>query len=325
MSAPTGQICTVLPEKYDANGRPDASSAAGPTGRSASAATAGMPPALVSGEPSGAAPAYTCTPSAPSKPSTPGSNVPICWRAPRICRSMNSSPAISLENRVQRWHRMQRSRSSRISVEIASGLANVRLTSTNRLVPRPLLIAWFCRGHSPPLSQVGQSSGWLISSSSITPCWALSATAEVRWVRTTMPGVASSVHEACGLGIGRRLPSRSGVDTSTRHCRQAPAGLSSGWSQNRGIWMPTCSAARITRVPLGTDTSTSSMVNVTPGATVPGRAVGAGRRGRHAPTVPAPWPTGRDVSKGRCGRVERAPGTVQVRLELLAELLQTPR
>ena len=54
------------------------------------------------------------------------------------------------------------------------------------------------------------------------------------------------------MGIGRRLPSGPGVATSTRHWRQAPTGSSSGWSQNRGIWMPTCSAARMTRVPLGT-------------------------------------------------------------------------
>ena len=37
------------------------------------------------------------------------------------------------------------------------------------------------------------------------------------------------MQEAGGLGC----PS-----TSTRHCRQAPTGSSSGWSQNRGIWMP---------------------------------------------------------------------------------------
>ena len=41
--------------------------------------------------------------------------------------------------------------------------------------------------------------------------------------------------------------------TSTMHCRQAPTGSSSGWSQNRGIWMPSSSAARMTSVPLGTD------------------------------------------------------------------------
>ena len=77
---------------------------------------------------------------------------------------------------------------------------------------------------------------------------------------TTMPGVASRVQEACGLGIGRTVPSRSGTATSTRHCRHAPTGLSSGWSQNRGIAMPSCSAARITSVPLGTVTPMPSSV-----------------------------------------------------------------
>ena len=231
--APTGQICTVLPEKYDANGRPEVSSAAAPSGAS------------------------------PTKPSTEVSKVPICWLAPRFCRSMKTSPAISSENRVHRWHRMQRSRSSRIWVEIAIGLGNVRLTSTNRVLARPLLIAWFCRGHSPPLSHTGQSRGWLISSSSMTPCWALSASGDVCCVLTCMPGVASRVQLACGLGILASLPSRPGAQTSTRHWRQAPAGASSGWSQKRGIWMPSCSAARMTRVPLGTAVSMPSTVNVT--------------------------------------------------------------
>ena len=41
--------------------------------------------------------------------------------------------------------------------------------SANRDSPRPLDIAWFCSGHSPPLSQTGQSSGWLISRNSMIP------------------------------------------------------------------------------------------------------------------------------------------------------------
>ncbi len=118
----------------------------------------------------------------------------------------------------------------------------------------PLDIAWFCSGHSPPLSQTGQSSGWLISSSSITPRCAFSATGELSWVRTTMPSATGMVQEATGL----RWPS-----ISTMHWRQAPAGSSSGWSQKRGIWVPMVSAARITNVPLGTCTSTPSMVSVT--------------------------------------------------------------
>ena len=89
---------------------------------------------------------------------------------------MNGSPAICSEKRVQRWHSTQRSRSSSTCVEIGSGLGNVRFSSTNRESVRPVLIAWFCRGHSPPLSQMGQSSGWLMSRSSITPSCAFFAT-----------------------------------------------------------------------------------------------------------------------------------------------------
>ena len=172
---------------------------------------------------------------------------------------MNGSPAICSENRVHRAQSTQRSRSSRTLAEMAIGFGNVRLTSVNRLSAYPWLSAWFCSGHSPPLSQMGQSSGWLISRNSRFPCWALSATGEVSWVLTIMPGATSSVQEACGFGIGRPLPPSG---TSTRHCRQAPTGSSSGWSQNRGMSTPISSAARITRVPLGTDTSTSSMVQV---------------------------------------------------------------
>ena len=80
---------------------------------------------------------------------------------------------------------------------------------------------------------------------------------------TSMPSVTVMVHEACGLGIGRSVPSGPGVATSTRHWRQAPTGSSSGWSQNRGIWTPICSAARITRVFLGTDAATPSTVRFT--------------------------------------------------------------
>ena len=65
---------------------------------------------------------------------------------------------------------------------------------------------------------------------------------------------------ACGFGIGLRTPSRSGMATSTRHWRHAPAGLSRGWSQNRGMAMPMSSAARITRVPLGTSVRMPSIV-----------------------------------------------------------------
>ena len=80
------------------------------------------------------------------------------------------------------------------------GLGKVRLTPSKRVSPRPLDMAWFCRGHSPPLSQTGQSSGWLMSRNSMIPCCALSATLLVTWVLTTMPSATGSVQEACGLG-----------------------------------------------------------------------------------------------------------------------------
>ena len=92
---------------------------------------------------------------------------------------MNGSPAICSEKRVQRAHSTQRSRSSSTCAEMLIGLGKVRLTppdTANRDSPRPLDIAWFCSGHSPPLSQTGQSSGWLISRNSMIPCCALSAT-----------------------------------------------------------------------------------------------------------------------------------------------------
>src|SRR5665647_955490 len=144
-----------------------------------------------------------------------------------------------------------------------TGLGEVRLTSSKRLVGRPLDMAWFCRGHSPPLSHTGQSSGWLISRNSIWPCWALSATGEVNCDLTCMPSLTAMVQEACGLGMGRSEPSGPRVATSTMHWRQAPTGSSSGWSQNRGICTPICSAARITKVPLGTLTASPSMVRLT--------------------------------------------------------------
>ena len=93
-----------------------------------------------------------------------------------------------------------------------------------------------------------------MSSSSSVPSCAFLATGEVSWVFTTMPSVTVVVQAVSGL----RWPS-----TSTMHWRQAPTGSSSGWSQKRGIWMPSSSAARMTSVPLGTATSKPSMVRVT--------------------------------------------------------------
>ena len=70
---------------------------------------------------------------------------------------------------------------------------------------------------------------------------------------TCMPSDSTCAQAGCGLG----MPS-----TSMRQARQAATGSSSGWSQKRGTSMPSCSAARMTRVPLGTRISTPSMTTV---------------------------------------------------------------
>ena len=129
------------------------------------------------------------------------------------------------------------------------------------------------------------------------PCCALSAPSDVYCVLTTMPGATVIVHEACGfirpggpcIWVGSpgvpSGPGRPGIHTSTRHWRQAPTGSRPGWSQNRGISMPTSSAARMMSVPFGTDTSRSSIVRVTRSAAAGAGAAGLRGRGRHAGTL----------------------------------------
>ena len=101
--------------------------------------------------------------------------------------------------------------------------------------------------------------------------------------------------------------------TSTRHWRQAPTGASSGWSQNRGIWTPICSAARITRVPLGTLTSTPSMVRVTRSA------LSTLGRGSWSSLCHAVAPAGAKTVEAAGSNGQ--PPCVEVGEELLAEVL----
>ena len=100
-----------------------------------------------------------------------------------------------------------------MSGESASGFWKWRLGSMKRERPPPQPIEMSCSGHSPPLSQTGQSSGWLMSRNSTTACWA-SRTRSV-WVWTTMPSLTGVEHAVCSFG----MPS-----TSTRHMRHAPTG-----------------------------------------------------------------------------------------------------
>ena len=81
-------------------------------------------------------------------------------------------------------------------------------------------MVWSCSGHSPPLSQTGQSKGWFTSRNSSTPSWALRAASLT--VSTTMPSLTVSMQE--GARAGPRP-----VSTSTRHMRHMPTGRILGW------------------------------------------------------------------------------------------------
>ena len=98
--------------------------------------------------------------------------------------------------------------------ESGIGLSKVRFEKVIRVRPGPKRKVRSWSGHSPPLSQTGQSSGWLTRMNSSVACCAFRASSEVRAVLTTIPSCAVSVQAACGFG---GIPS-----TSTRHIRQAP-------------------------------------------------------------------------------------------------------
>ena len=110
---------------------------------------------------------------------------------------------------------MQRSRSSAIVGEIGIGFSKVRFGNVLRVTGGPQRNVRSWSGHSPPLSQTGQSSGWLTRMNSSVELWPSAAAGEVCAVRTTMPSVAVRVQPAWSFG----MPS-----TSTRHMRQAPIG-----------------------------------------------------------------------------------------------------
>jgi hypothetical protein len=119
-----------------------------------------------------------------------------------------------------------------------------------------------------------------------------------------MPGLTVMVQLACGLGIFVSWPSRLGVDTSTRHCRHAPAGSSSGWSQKRGMAIPSSSATRMSSAPLGACTSMPSMVSgtVSAGLDRGRRGLGAGGQTHAIPAgsvvVALPAPSAKTVEAG---------------------------
>ena len=68
-----------------------------------------------------------------------------------------------------------------------------------RLSFGPKLYEKSCSGHSPPLSQTGQSSGWLMRRNSNT--LARASTTSGVCVDTTMPSATGVEHDVCSFGI----------------------------------------------------------------------------------------------------------------------------
>ena len=166
------------------------------------------------------------------------------WQAmelklPRSTMPSASSFATSCMKRMQRVQRMQRSASSVMRGPSSTFFGFFTFSSRKRDSPWPNSTENSWRRHSPAWSQIGQSSGWLISRNSSTPLRASSTIGEP--VRTPMPSATSCAHEICGRGIhaisglpsGPRTGLRSGVifgmPISTMHMRQLPGDESFGW------------------------------------------------------------------------------------------------
>src|SRR6266404_3195599 len=137
--------------------------------------------------------------------------------------------------------------------------STARLFSRNRLLSTPYAMAWSCRSHSPPWSQIGQSSGWLMSRNSITPS---------RAFLTSLDLVLTSGGSPLGPGRQSRTPQAQlatglGEPTSsTRHMRQLPAIDSRSWKQKRGISAPAASHACSSVNSAGTSISLPSTMSL---------------------------------------------------------------
>src|SRR5215210_5278340 len=91
-------------------------------------------------------------------------NVAISLPLPRLMVPICASPSTSAMKRLQRVHRMQRLRFNiNVGPKSTSALtpspSKVRRGKSIRLSSLPNAYEKSCRGHSPPLSQTGQSSG----------------------------------------------------------------------------------------------------------------------------------------------------------------------
>src|ERR1700712_218570 len=147
-------------------------------------------------------------------------------------------------------------------------------------------MAWSCRSHSPPGSQIGQSSGWLMRRNSIPPSRAFLTIGDLV---TTVgaspfgPGRQSRTPQAQdATGFGAPL-------SSTRHMRQLPAIDSRSWKQKRGISAPAASHACSSVYSAGTSISLPSTISLVMRSSLSELAVGwcnaGGLQGRLHPLL----------------------------------------
>ena len=148
-------------------------------------------------------PQYSQSKSPPEKGS-----MEVCL--PRPITFMADAPWSSAQTRVHLVHMMQRSMFLTMSGSLVLS-GSVYLGSENLPAAAPYITEKSWRSHSPALSHVGQSRGWLMSMNSNIAF--LAACISGVSVSTTIPSSASRVHEACSL----RVPS-----IRTRHMRHPP-------------------------------------------------------------------------------------------------------
>src|ERR1700722_659344 len=182
--------------------------------------------------------------------------------SPRPIAPSSGTPATSVAKRTQRVHWMQR------FIEVFTKAprylsSTARLFSWKRLESTPYAMAWSCRSHSPPWSQIGQSSGWLISRNSITPSRAFFTIGVLVLISGGSPfgpGRQSRTPQAqLATGLGEPL-------SSTRHMRQLPAIESRSWKQKRGISAPPASHACSSVYSGGTSISLLSTMSLVMGS-----------------------------------------------------------
>ena len=197
---------------------------------------------------------------------------------------------------------MQRSRSIAISGESASGFSKWRLGSMKReLPPGPSRYEMSCSGHSPPLSQTGQSSGWLTSRNSTTAFCASLHPRRSACGRPCRRGPGSSRRSAAS-GSPR---SRPGTCGRRRPARRASARNRRPGSRRRRAW-------RRRRA-----SSPSGAVDL---AAVDRRSVIAAARARHLGRRLLGAASGGAARRRSAARARPARASMCV-LELVAELL----